>query len=247
MTEIYVHEIEKLIQKLKSSQIPAIKLAAERITEAILASHLVYVFGTGQSGLMAYEVDHRAGGIQQFLPVLDQGLNMNSGAARSLGLERLPGYARIVIEDYDVQPGDVLIVVSNSGKNVVPIEMARVGKEKGATIVAITAREYSASLTSEEASGKRLFEVADVVLDSGCPPGDALVQLEGMSARIAASSTVMGALILNALVTQVGENLLKLGVVPAVAMSGKLPGAQEYNQKAIAPIRKKLRPHMRHG
>jgi len=211
-----------------------------------MRDRLVYVFGAGHSHLLAYEVFARAGGLAQMQPILDHGLDFGSGARRQGGFERLPGYARIVIQDYDIRPGDVMIVISNSGRNPAPVEMALEGKKRGATVIALTSLPHSMSVSSSDPSGKRLFEVADLVLDTGCVAGDALVKLEGLPPRVGPGSTVIGALILNAIVVQVAKNLLDRGETPAVAFSGNLEGGQEYNEKVLDKTMEKFRGQMRH-
>jgi len=244
--EQYILEIKKLIEKVEKTQISNIRRAAELIADSIMRDRLVYVFGAGHSHLLAYEVFARAGGLAQMQPILDHGLDFGSGARRQGGFERLPGYARIVIQDYDIRPGDVMIVISNSGRNPAPVEMALEGKKRGATVIALTSLPHSMSVSSSDPSGKRLFEVADLVLDTGCVAGDALVKLEGLPPRVGPGSTVIGALILNAIVVQVAKNLLDRGETPAVAFSGNLEGGQEYNEKVLDKTMEKFRGQMRH-
>jgi len=244
--EQYILEIKKLIEKVEKTQISNIRRAAELIADSIMRDRLVYVFGAGHSHLLAYEVFARAGGLAQMQPILDHGLDFGSGARRQGGFERLPGYAKIVIQDYDIRPGDVMIVISNSGRNPAPVEMALEGKKRGATVIALTSLPHSMSVSSSDPSGKRLFEVADLVLDTGCVAGDALVKLEGLPPRVGPGSTVIGALILNAIVVQVAKNLLDRGETPAVAFSGNLEGGQEYNEKVLDKTMEKFRGQMRH-
>ena len=244
--EQYILEIKKLIEKVEKTQISNIRRAAELIADSIMRDRLVYVFGAGHSHLLAYEVFARAGGLAQMQPILDHGLDFGSGARRQGGFERLPGYARIVIQDYDIRPGDVMIVISNSGRNPAPVEMALEGKKRGVTVIALTSLPHSTSVSSSDPSGKRLFEVADLVLDTGCVAGDALVKLEGLPPRVGPGSTVIGALILNAIVVQVAKNLLDRGETPAVAFSGNLEGGQEYNEKVLDKTMEKFRGQMRH-
>lgn len=243
--EQYILEIKKLIDKVEKTQLSHIKRAAELVTDSIMKDRLVYVFGAGHSHFLGYECFVRAGGLANMQAILDHGLDFGSGMRRQSGFERLPGYARIVIQDYDIGPGDVMIVISNSGRNPAPVEMALEGKERGATIIALTSLPHSTSVSSNDPSGKRLFEVADLVLDSGCVAGDALVKLEGLPPRVGPGSTVIGALILNAIVVQVAKNLLDRGEIPPVGFSGNLEGGREYNEK-VWGSREKFWRQMRH-
>ncbi len=244
--EKYIAEVKRLIERLEQTQLHAMKQAAQLMTDAILRDRLVYIFGAGHSCLLAYDVFARAGGLLQMQAIADAGLDFASGAGRQGGFERLPGYAKIVIADYDIQPGDVMIVISQSGRNPAPVEMALEAKSRGAVIIALTSLPHTQSVTPGNPAGKRLFEVADVVLDNGCPPGDALIKLEGMPAPVGPGSTVLGAVILQALVTQVAQNILERGGVPAVAMSGNLPEGEEYNEKVLGEAKRRVGHLLRH-
>ncbi len=244
--EQYILEIKKLIERVEKTQLSNIRHAAKLIEDSIMRDRLVYVFGAGHSHLLAYECFNRAGGLVTMQAILDTGLDFGSGMRRQGGFERLPGYAKIVIQDYDIRPGDVMIVISNSGRNPAPVEMALEGKKRGATIIALTSLPHSTSVSSSDPSGKRLFEVANIVLDTGCVAGDALVKLEGLPPRVGPGSTVMGALILNAIVVQVAKNLLDRAEIPPVALSGNLAGGREYNEKVLGKIREKFKDQMRH-
>lgn len=244
--EQYILEIKKLIERVEKTQLSNIRHVAELIEDSIMRDRLVYVFGAGHSHLLAYECFNRAGGLVTMQAILDTGLDFGSGMRRQGGFERLPGYAKIVIQDYDIRPGDVMIIISNSGRNPAPVEMALEGKKRGATIIALTSLPHSTSVSSSDPSGKRLFEVANIVLDTGCVAGDALVKLEGLPPRVGPGSTVMGALILNAIVVQIAKNLLDRAEIPPVALSGNLAGGREYNEKVLGKIRKKFKGQMRH-
>jgi uncharacterized phosphosugar-binding protein len=244
--EKYLTEIKKLIEHVEKTQMDNIQRASALIADSIARDRLVYLFGAGHSHLLANECFARAGGLLNMQAMLDPGLGFIAGAERQGGFERLPGYSKIVIRDYDIRQGDVIIVISNSGRNPAPVEMALEAKKRGATVIALTSMPHSTSVSSNDPSGKRLFEVADVILDNGCPAGDALVKLEGLLPPVGPSSGVMGALILNAIVVQVAQNLLDRGVMPMVALSGNLPGAQEYNDKILSAAQKTLKDQMRH-
>ena len=180
----YMAEINKLIQRVEKTQMDSIQRAAQWIADAISRDRLVYLFGAGHSHLLANECFARAGGLLNMQAMLDPGLGFIAGAERQGGFERLPGYAKIVIRDYDIRADDVIIVISNSGRNPAPVQMALEAKKRGAKVVALTSMPHSTSVSSNDPSGKRLFEVADVILDNGCPAGDAVVQLEGLLPRV---------------------------------------------------------------
>lgn len=244
--EKYIAEIKKLIERVERTQMENIQRAAELVADAISRDRLIYVFGAGHSHLLANEVFARAGGLISMQAMLDPGLGFMAGAERQGGFERLPGYARIVIQDYDIRANDVIIVISNSGRNPAPVQMALEAKQRGATVIALTSLPHSTNVSSADPSGKRLFEIADLALDNGCPPGDALVRLEGLPPPVGPSTGVIGALILHAIVVQAAQNLLNRGIMPLVAFSGNLEGAQEYNDQILRIGREKFRDQMRH-
>jgi len=244
--EKYISEIKQLIDHVEKTQLGNIQRAAELMAAAIARDRLVYLFGAGHSHLLANEVFARAGGLINVQAMLDPGLAFMAGAERQGGFERLPGYAKIVIRDYDIRAGDVIVVISNSGRNPAPVQMALEAKKRGATVIALTSMPHSTSVSSNDPSGKRLFEVADLVLDNGCPAGDAVVKLEGLLPPVGPSSGVIGALILQAIMVQVSQNLLAKGITPLVCLSGNLPGAEEYNDRVLAAGKDKLQDQMRH-
>lgn len=243
--EIYIAEIKKLISKLENTQMEKIHQVADLATEAFVNNNLVYVFGAGHSNILAIEVFARAGGLFHMQAIFDKGLDLSAGARRQGAFERLPGYVSCIIQDYDIGPGDVVIIASNSGRNPAPVQMALEAKRLGAVVVALTSLQHTNSVTSNDPSGKKLNEIADIVIDNGCPAGDAVVELPNLPVRVGPSSTVLGAMILDSIVTQTAKNLLERGIVPPVAMSGNLPDGKEYN-KQFANLREKFSKKLRH-
>ena len=236
--ETYLTQIKELINKIESSQLEKIHQVADLVASAVINERLVYLFGAGHSNILAIECFDRAGGLGNMQPMIDAGLDFISGASRQGGFERLPGYSPIVIKEYDLQPGDVIIVISNSGRNPAPVQMALEAKKLGATVIALTSVEHSQAVSSNDPSGKKLIDIADIILDNGCPAGDALVQFPGFLPRVGPGSTVAGAAILNAIVVQAAKNLLDQGLVPPVAISGNLPEGKEFNEKFFNRQRK---------
>jgi len=229
--EKYIQAAKNLIEKIENSQMDAIHQVADLVSEAIINEKLVFIFGAGHSSILCVETFARAGGLANMQPMLDAGLDYGSGAQRQSGFERLPGYAKCMVHDYGISKGDLVIIISNSGRNPVPVEMALEVKKLGATVIGLTSLAHSNSVASNDPSGKKLLDVADIVIDNGCPPGDALIELPDLLPRVGPGSTVAGAVILNSIVTQAAKNLLDKGINPPVAFSGNLPEAKEYNKK----------------
>jgi uncharacterized phosphosugar-binding protein len=241
----YIDEIKKLIERIEQTQVDSIHKVAELVSEAIIKEKLIYVFGAGHSNILAIECFDRAGGLANMQPMLDAGLDFYSGSRRQSYFERLPGYINGMVEEYGIQPGDLVIIISNSGRNPAPVQMALEVKKRGAVVVALLSKDHSERVSSNDPSGKKLIEIADIVLDNGCPAGDALVELPGLPPRVGPGSTVAGAIILNAIVTQAAKNIREKGLTPPVGYSGNLPEAKKYNEDYLA-LQKILLQRMRH-
>jgi uncharacterized phosphosugar-binding protein len=231
-------EIIGLLGKLRDEQMENIVKASQMVADAISSGKWIHVFGTGHSHMMADEVSGRAGGLAAFNGIIDLSLSGYSGMVKSGLLEKLDGYGRIVIDSEQVRKGDVMIVVSNSGVNAAPVEVAVEAKKRGLGIVAITSVAHSKSVPPRNSSGKKLYEVADVTIDNCGMPGDALVRLEGMEERVGPTSTVTGAAIINAIVTQAAQLLIQKGIKPPVWLSGNIPGSEATNLTYIQKYRR---------
>jgi uncharacterized phosphosugar-binding protein len=229
--ELYIAEVKKLIEKIETTQMDSIQKVAELVSDAIIKNNLVYIFGAGHSNILAIECFDRAGGLMNMQAMLDSGLDYFSGARRQGGFERLPGYISCIVKDYDIKQGDVVIILSNSGRNPAPVQMAIEVKKLGAIVVALTSLEHTNAVTSNDPSGKKLIDIADIIIDNGCPAGDAMVKLPNLLPKVGPGSTVAGAVILESIVTQAAKNVLDKGFNPPVGFSGNLPEAKEYNEK----------------
>jgi uncharacterized phosphosugar-binding protein len=154
----YLNTVGSLLQRVHDEQLPTLNAAAARIAECIISDGLWHVFGTGHSQLLAAELFYRAGGLVPVNAILDLPLSVMVNARRSTWLERVPGYGEQVLEDEPVQAGDVVLVISNSGRNAVPIDVALAAKARGATVLALTSVQFSRSVSSRHSSGKKLLD-----------------------------------------------------------------------------------------
>jgi len=235
----YFNALESLIGELRD-QADAINAAAEMIAETIANDGLVHVFGSGHSHMMAEEVFHRAGGLWAFNAMLD--INLTAfGSLRPGAVERTEGYAKVITSSFGVQPGEVVIIVSNSGINAVPIELGMEAKALGARTIAMTSAAAYASAKSRHSSGKKLTDVVDLTIDSRVPNGDAVLALPGLDAKIGASSTALGAALMNAVVVAASAKLLERGVQPPAIVSMNVPGGDERNRELEAKYGPRLR------
>ncbi|MFE6996239.1 SIS domain-containing protein [Microbacterium sp. NPDC057659] len=206
----YLRAALAVAQRAAETQVPALQAAATAVADTMQRGNRFWVFGSGHSHLLAEELWGRAGGLVDVHPILEPALMLHEGLEKSSRLERLPGLAAEILEIHGVSEGDCLLVVSNSGRNAVPVEMARGGKARGATVIALTSLAHSRSVTSRAPDGSRLFEVADIVIDNCGEPGDAIMPHEPYP--LAPTSTVIGALLLQAMMYEVVLDLERRGV-----------------------------------
>lgn len=220
----YFNFVINAIQNLQKSQSENILKAAELVGDALAEGKYVYTFGSGHSQLLAREITERAGGLAPVFHLPDPIWGM---------VERLEGYGEKLLEQYPLQPGDVIFVISNSGRNPEPIEFAKGAKEKGVKVIAVTSLNHSKQVESRHSSGKKLYEFGDVVLDTGTPKGDAVMEFEGLSSKAGAVSTILGAAVLNAVMVDAIQYLLDKGVEPPVLISANVDGSDEHNAELM--------------
>jgi uncharacterized phosphosugar-binding protein len=193
----------------------------------------VHFFGAGHSHILCEDAFYRAGGLVPINPIFDVNLMLHNGAPRSSRLERMTGYAETFMESCNIRPGEIVFVISTSGRNGVPIDVALLAKEKGAKVVSITSLEYSMSQSSRHPSGKRLFEACDIYIDNHCPIGDALLSLEKFPMPLSPGSTIAGAYILQTILSTAIKIIVDKGLTPPVFLSGNLEGGDEHNKMLI--------------
>jgi uncharacterized phosphosugar-binding protein len=219
LRQTYRDQIVGILDRLLSTETAAWDAACAVVVAALRAGRLVYVAGSGHSHLLALEVFYRAGGIAAAQAVLDEDLMLHRGAERSTRLERDTGRATAVLKAAGLTAGDVIIIASNSGRNAYPVELAMEAKSAGATVIGLTSLHHSRAVTSRHASGKRLFELADIVLDNGGVPGDAGLTLPGHPAPMGPTSTIIGVWMLNTLLAEAVAQLAAEGVIVDVWQS----------------------------
>jgi uncharacterized phosphosugar-binding protein len=238
-TTAYFERIRKLIDRVEQDEDTELQHAADLIATSIANGGIVHMFGSGHSNLLAQEVFHRAGGLVPVNAMLDVNLTI-FGSARATMVERLEGYAPSVITSYDIRPGEVVIVISTSGVNPVPIEIAQRAKELGATAIAVMSASEYADAPSRHSSGARLADVVDLVLDTHVPIGDAVQPIGDGGIVVGATSTILGAVLLNALFVSVAEELAARGEPVPAFVSQNIPGGDEHNQVLIERFRPRI-------
>ena len=223
----YISHLQDLLERIKSDQAEAIQAAGHLVADTLIADGIIHTFGTGHSHLIADEAFFRAGGIAAINPILDERLMFLKGALESTRVERVAGLAKSLLKQVEVGPNDLAILISNSGRNNAPVEMALEMKSRGAKVIAITNVAQSSASVPLHSSGKRLYELADVTIDNCVPPGDALLALPGLESRIGPSSTVAGAAIINSIMIEGVAETLRRGKDVSVLPSANLDGVTE--------------------
>ncbi|WP_027409397.1 SIS domain-containing protein [Anoxybacteroides tepidamans] len=236
----YAQLIQQQLQLVEETQWESITKAARMIALSIKEGGLLHIFGCGHSHMLAEEVFYRAGGLVPINPILEPSVMLHEGAVKSSMIERMPGYASIILNQYTIQSNEVMIIASNSGVNVLPIEMAMEAVKKGLKVIAITSSAYSQA-PSRHPSGKKLYELAHIVIDSQLPYGDALVEIPRLDIKTAPGSTVVGAFILNMLIAEVVEELIRFNIAPPIFMSGNVEGGFEHNRNYIEQYRLRIK------
>lgn len=234
-TSAYFAAVRQLLEALEERETPAIDEAAERVARSIEAGGVMHVFGSGHSMLAAIESTVRAGGLAAVRLLYDPALSPTEPESVSQ-IERLHGHASTILEQGDLRSGESLIVVSNSGINPVPIEIALGARERGVSVVAITSAAHSTAATSRHESGQRLLDVADIVIDTGAPLGDTTITVGGFPTG--AVSTILASSAIHAITIRVVELLVAAGGDVPVLVSQNVDDTDEHNVRLLDRYRR---------
>lgn len=223
-----------VICKIRETQCEKMDTAGRMIARAHMDGHKFFVTGSGHSHMVAEEFYGRAGGLAFPVPIMTTELTLEEHPTKSSYIERLPGYAAILGKLYGVDEGDVVLITSNSGRNAYPVEMALYAKEHGAKVIAITSVDHSSKTSSRHSSGKKLMDLADIVIDNCGIEGDSSLKMEGMRASIAPTSSMANAFIVQAIVAVCCDEMLKNGQEPPVFISLNSDGNETVNEELFA-------------
>ncbi len=238
-SEQYLNTVLEILCHIDLAEISR---AAQIIASALESGGIIHTFGTGHSSLLAQEVFYRAGGLVAVNPVLDSRLGFEHGAVESTEFERQLAAADELEVAAGFRRGDAGIVISNSGRNALPVELVLRMKAAEMTVIALTSVEQSKAASSRHPSGKRLFEVADFTLDNHCPPGDAAISVPGLEHPLGPVSTVAGATILHCVLLDAAEKLAQKGNPPATFVSANLgERSAEELRRLMAPFQDRIR------
>jgi uncharacterized phosphosugar-binding protein len=224
----FFDSIRCILDEVEATQLPAIRSAAHVIAEKMASGGVLHAFGTGHSHIMAEEIFFRAGGLVQINPILDPGLMLNLSATASTALERLEGYMPIVLQRYDLRTSDVMLIISTSGRNAASIDTALYARQRGLTVIALTSVAAYRDISVRHSTGKHLYELADIVIDSCVPQGDAVLSLPGTKMRMGPISTIIGVTIVQTLIYEATQQMIALGYTPEIIVSANGEEVQDH-------------------
>jgi uncharacterized phosphosugar-binding protein len=221
-----------LLERIRTSQAEAIEAVAQVCTDAIAADGLVHLFGTGHSRIPVEEMFPRYGSFPGFHPIVELSMTYHTdvvgsnGQRQAMFIERTPGLADVILENFAFGPADVMVIFSANGLTAVPVEMARGARRRGLRVIAVTSRNQSLAGEPDPAVGSRLLEEADLVIDLCTPEADALVEVPGLETPVGPGSTLAYVAIVNALKTRIAQLLTERGTPPAVITRASIVGAE---------------------
>ncbi len=231
LTETYLKNCREIVEKVQAQQ-KEIQLAAQWFAETILAGRMVHVFGTGHSRIMVEEMWPRYGSFPGFNTIVELSLTYHNnvvganGQRQAMYLENVSGLAGRILRNFGLEKSDTALIISSSGCNIVPIEMAELFQQKKIKVVALITKEHSEKSSSKRSDGKKLSDFADIVLDSGAPVGDAMVYVQGLDTPVSPGSTVGGAMVINCIKAELAALLTAAGKPPKVLTATAIVGEE---------------------
>lgn len=232
----YFDEVIRLLERVRTEERDGIERAGALLADAAADGRKIFAFGCSHSSLPVQDIVYRAGGLMLVNPIYGPGIEALTTRPATLGsaMEKLSGFAQAILDSSPIEAGDVLIVVSVSGRNAVPIEMAQVAKDKGVTVIGVTSHEYTDSVESRHPSGRKMKDFCDLVLDNKAAKGDAVLQHPQVPQRFTPASGVTSTALLHAIVATAVGNLADRGVPPPVFLAANVDGGAEWNADLLA-------------
>lgn len=227
---IYIQKVCTMLNDVERDELEAIEAAALQVYRSMRHGGLLHVFSTGHSHMIVEEMFYRAGGLVPVNPILDASLMLHEGAITSTKNERIAGLAEKILFGAGLKKGDTILISSNTGINNVPIEGALYAKAQGLTVVCVTSLAASKRLNSRHCSGKKLYEVSDIVIDNHAPIGDGFLTVPSSGMITGGASTFSSLYIAQRIVLKVENHYLSEGLDPPIFKSANLPKGDEYNE-----------------
>ena len=237
LLDAYFEKNLAVLEAIRTTQREKILSAAEIAAHTIVEDGIIYLFGCGHSHLIALDNFYRAGGLCNVSPMLDADLMLNDGAAKSSKMEKMQGLAESVFDRYCLTEKDCLFVISTSGKNAVPVEMAQVAVSRGIPTVGVVSGAYF----SDPGPLPKVYECCHVYIDNCVPHGDAVMELPGLDTAMGSVSTVASAFILQSVLLEAAALAVEKGARPPVYKSGNVEGGAAFNKDLIRAYQPRLR------
>lgn len=231
ITETYLRKSEEILETVRAQQVQ-IRQAAQLFAGTILAGRMVHIFGSGHSRILVEEMWPRYGSFPGFNPMVELSLTFHNlvvganGQRQAMFLENVSGLADRILRNFDLKEVDTALIISSSGCNVVPIEIAELFQQRNIKVVSIISKQHSEESISKRIDGKKLSDFSDLVLDTGAPVGDAMVYVPGLDTPVAPGSTVGGTLLINCIKAELAAILTEAGQPPKV-LSGAVVVGEE--------------------
>ncbi|MFW6289487.1 MAG: sugar isomerase domain-containing protein [Mariniphaga sp.] len=231
ITEAFLQKSAEILETVKKQQ-GLIREAAQMFAETILAGRMVHVFGSGHSRILVEEMWPRYGSFPGFNPIVELSLTFHNlvvganGQRQAMFLENVSGFADRILRNFDLHETDTALIISSSGCNVVPVEMAEIFQQKKIKVTSIISVKHSEKSTSNRKDGKKLGDFSNLILDTGAPVGDAMVYVPGLDTPVSPGSTVGGTLLINCIKAELAAILTAAGQPPKVLSSASVVGAE---------------------
>ncbi|MGW0775751.1 SIS domain-containing protein [Streptomyces sp. NPDC002835] len=224
-----------LLQRVRDEESANIAAAGTAVADTVAAGGRLFAFGAGHSSLPAQDVVYRAGGLALMNLLAVPGVVGVDVMPATLGsaLERVDGLATAVLDSGPARSGDLLVVISLSGRNALPVEMATHARALGLTVIGVTSVAYAQETKSRHVSGTFLKDHCDIVLDSHIPVGDAELTHPSIEAPFAPASTVVTSALMQATMAAAAERLAERGIEPPLLRSGNVDGGHEWNGRVM--------------
>ena len=236
--DTYLKNIFDILNEINDTQKDKLSKASKMVSDVIKNDGIIYVFGCGHSHLIGLDCFYRAGGLVNVSAMLDTDLMLHNGAAKSSKMEKMTGIAEAVFERYCITDKDLLFVVSTSGKNAVPVEMAKTASKNGIKNIAVVSSAYF----EDKKDKPMLYECADMYIDNCVPHGDAVIDITGAQTKMGSVSTAASSFILQTVLMEGADIAGKCGAKLPIYMSGNVDGGAEFNKKLI----KEYMPRIKH-
>ena len=246
----YFDAVIQRLERVSESQSEAIRAAAGICANAIIDDKLVFTFGTGHVSFAAMEMFPRTGTVTGFRPIVESTMISfhrvfgDGGARQYRFIHGQEGYGDAILSAHQLDPGDAMLIFSHSGLNAVTLDIAVGAKARGMKLIGVTSVPHSSSTPSRHSCGKRLFELADVVIDTGVPKGDAGIEIDGLKYRVGATSTSIAIAVGQAINAATAEIMIERGHEPFVMVSPNTAEKEEANRqndRNYAELRRRLR------